>query len=387
MVNIMKKELVFSGLLVLLVCMLLGCGQQSKEHGVKSSELKVESKELKAEAKEQPNIQPKKEINQNKSKLSQKEEKKIEKRVLEIVNRLEKIRGNFLEMLVKEEKVKEEEKLKKELKEIDKEKICVPIILNIIKNKKKDWMVRSFFISLLINEINIKNDEITKLLIEIANDPKEDILLQKDVTDTLQEDFGITLPKAKLSDKEIEKKVKRLIREINLVCMFIPNIDFAIGISGFYGQDIEGIGSPAIPILVREFANRWNNWKTRFYLGMLIEKCRNIEYSNNVAEVLGKILENKREKIWIRWGAAKGLIAGGDKAIEPLVRVLKTIEPFLGNEEVNQKDKIKENFCRAVLYSLGNLLENSKEKELIDEAIDAVEKRLDDTDLMVIISA
>ncbi|MEW6620776.1 MAG: hypothetical protein AB1422_15815, partial [bacterium] len=177
------------------------------------------------------------------------------------------------------------------------------------------------------------------------------------------------------------------------------NIYLAIGISEFYGQDIEEIGSPAIPIVVREFANR-RNWKTRFYLGSLLERLVEIrdkegyflrhnthtEYSNNVAQVLGKILENKRENMWIRCGAAKGLIAGGDKAIEPLVRVLRTI-PLVDDEKSNQKDKMRKNFCgrehfcRSVLYSLGNLLENSEDKRLIEEAIDAIKDKLYDKSL------
>ncbi|MEW6608129.1 MAG: HEAT repeat domain-containing protein [bacterium] len=397
-----RLYLVFSGLLVLLVCMLFSCGQQSKEQeAAKNKEEKTtglelidKSKEQKVEAKEQPKIQSKKEINETESTLSQKEKKKIEKRALEIINRIEKLYVNFLEMILKEEKVKEKVKLVKELKEIDKE-ICRPILLNAIKDKKKNWIVRSVFISVLIEDLNIKDDEITNLLIEIANDPKEDILLQKGVTDTLQEDFGIKLPKAKLSDKEIEKKVKRLIKEINLVCMFMPNIYLAVGIAGFYGQDIEEIGGPAIPIVVREFAKR-RNWKTRFYLGSLLERLVEIrdkegyflrhnthtEYSNNVAQVLGKILENKRENMWIRLGAAKGLIAGGDKAIEPLVRVLRTIEcePSipLDDEKSNQKEQMRENFCDSVLYSLGNLLENSEDKRLIEEAIDAIKDKLYD---------
>jgi hypothetical protein len=207
-----------------------------------------------------------------------------------------------------------------------------------------------------------------------------------------------------LSDKETKKKVRKLIKKINQICMVTPNIDLAVGIAGYYGQDIEEIGITAIPVVVREFANR-RNWKTRFYLGRLLERLVKIrdkegyfirhnthtEYSDNVAQVLGKILEDKRENIWVRWGAAKGLIAGGDKAIEPLIRVLRTIqcEPFipLGDEEFNQKDKMKENFCFSVLYSLGHLLENSKDRKLIDKAIDAIKDKLYDKNYMIRMSA
>ncbi|MEW6096450.1 MAG: hypothetical protein AB1567_08000 [bacterium] len=145
--------------MILLLCIFLGCGQQGREYGAKNNELQlqVENKEQKVKAKEQAKIQPKKETKQTKANnLSKKEKKKIEKRVLELVDRLEKlcIRHQDIKLkdAIREKGKKEAKEIVKELKELKEiGKGCVPILINGIKDTRRDLRIRIALIHIVVD--------------------------------------------------------------------------------------------------------------------------------------------------------------------------------------------------------------------------------------------
>ncbi|MEW6620850.1 MAG: hypothetical protein AB1422_16195 [bacterium] len=165
-----RLYLVFSGLLILLVCIFLGCGQQSKEQEVakKNKEEKTtglelidKSREQKAEAK----IQLKKEINQSEPKLSKRQKKQIEKKVLEVVKRIEMFPLFRLEDFKSMEEIKKSDipkgddirRLLMELVNIG--KAGVPTLIKVIKDRRKNWQFRALIIYVIVEMCGIMSSK------------------------------------------------------------------------------------------------------------------------------------------------------------------------------------------------------------------------------------
>lgn len=395
MINIMKKKLissrlrlVISSLLLVLVCMPLGCGGESKEFGAKSKkqeskkvEFKVESKELKVLDKNQPEMQPKKEINQGNLELSEKEEKQIEKRVLEIVDVLETRykKELFKDIRKREDESKREkeyqqaDKLSKELIE-DIGKTSIPTLIKVIKDKRRNPLFRTELMRMTVDDIE-KDKRLIEPLMEIVKDRREDIILRNEAEVILKEKFGKIPPEITLSEKEkkeIKKKVRKIIASIEMKCKILrvleggddPDLTGIGLVTMLECKQLEGIGKPAIPIIMEVLKDKKRDWVVRFYMAYLAGTSMRDMIDNDAVKQMVEVLEDKTDKLSIRIEIAEKLGGIGNKqAVEPLIRVLEDRKEMMKTELGNCF------LVRAIVSLGGTGLKDIMAKDVLIEII------------------
>ncbi|MFH1962700.1 MAG: HEAT repeat domain-containing protein, partial [bacterium] len=208
-----RSYLVFSGLLVLLVCLLLGCEGQSKEHGangtkqeVKGVEVRVESKEQKVEDNEQPEIQVKEETAMSKPKLY---ERKIEKKVAKIVDTIEKY-------CIKFDRTSAGLIIDPELNKLIKIGTASTLILiEVVKDRKRDWRLREIMSKFVGAEGGLNDNRIDGSVIEILKDKSENKILREEMAWTLGRTEGVAAADTLLEVLKIEEDVDVRVAIIN----------------------------------------------------------------------------------------------------------------------------------------------------------------------------
>ncbi|MEW6621086.1 MAG: HEAT repeat domain-containing protein [bacterium] len=404
-----RLYLLFSGLLVLLVCMLFSCGQQGKGYRAKSNELQVESKEQKVEAKEQAKIQPKKETNQTKPELSKKEKKRIEKRILEIVERIERCCDFRPEEFASEEKMEEaqkhyptQEELDKMVKEMrDMGHQAVPTLIKVLKDKKRLWKFREFVINLMITE-EIKDERMIKPLMEIVKDRRDDIVVRLEVARVLEDEFGKKgVLKLEGEQKKMRKKVLKIVDRMEKVWAGKGD-SWGKAIFTYGGRtDLEHIGKPGVPTMIEVIKDKKRNRALRVDLaeiiiygiygssrvdpeGMVVYGTKDNEAVKPLLEVVGDEEDD---------GVVRGQIVhdlGKSESVrpEPLVKLLETTKNvevrsniinavgYVGNKETIKvlikilEDKNENMRCRACAAgSLSQLGERTGDRSMVEPLI------------------
>jgi HEAT repeat protein len=361
--NIMKTKKLLAKIFILLISisLLIGCGAKSKEQQTKSQEFRVESKK-----------QATRETNTS---LSKKEQKRIEKRVLEIVDILEKrykkelgkdIRKKEDEVQIEKER-QQAEKLSKEL--IDIGKAGIPTLINVIKDKRKNYLFRAALMRLIVNEIEDKR--LIQPLMDIVKDRREDIIVRNEAERILKEEFGKIPPKIILSEREkkkIKKKVLRIIKRMEWKCKVLRMLSGgkeldSMGVALVTASDweqLELIGKPAIPRMTEVLKDKKRDWIVRYYMVYLFGTSMKKMIDGNVVKVMIDVLEDKDEKLSLRMEIADKLGNIGDsQAVEPLIRILEDREEMINTELGNY-------FLLRAIISLGRLKDKRAKDVLID---------------------